>query len=216
MTTADAALLAAVCGALLGVISAVAARRLTGRPAPGRLEAAGFAALTAALDAGVVIARHATVTRVLGVALVAVLVAVSATDIASRRIPNKVTGPAAILAVALGLALHPAGVPGQLVGGLAAGAFLLFFAVANRRGLGMGDVKLAGVLGLYLGASVTVALLGGLLAAAVGGLVLMARFGAGQGRKMAIPLGPYLAAGGILALLWGPQLVHWYAHSAVR
>jgi leader peptidase (prepilin peptidase)/N-methyltransferase len=198
------------------VLSAVAARRLTGRPAPGRLEAAGFAALTAALDAGVVIARHATVARVLGVALVAVLVAVSATDIASRRIPNKVTAPAAILAVALGLALHPAGVPGQLVGGLAAGAFLLIFAVANRRGLGMGDVKLAGVLGLYLGASVTVALFGGLLAAAGGGLVVMARVGAKQGRKMAIPLGPYLAAGGILALLWGPQLVHWYAHSALR
>jgi leader peptidase (prepilin peptidase)/N-methyltransferase len=214
MTTAEAVPLAAACGAPLGVLSAFAARRLTGRPAPGRLEVAGFALATAALDAAVALARHAAIARALGIVLVAVLVAVSATDLAARRIPNKVTGPAALLAVALGLLLHPAGVPAQLVGGLAAGGFLLVFAIANRRGLGMGDVKLAGVLGLYLGASVAVALFGGLLAAAAGGLVLMARKGARTARKLTIPLGPYLATGGVIALLWGPQLVHWYTHSS--
>jgi leader peptidase (prepilin peptidase)/N-methyltransferase len=141
---------------------------------------------------------------------------VSLIDVETRKIPNRVTGPAAILAIVLGLLLRPAGVPIQLGAGLAGAGFLLLFALIHPKGLGMGDVKLAGVLGLYLGASVAVALFAGVLAAAAGGLVVLARAGVAKGRTLKIPLGPYLATGGLLAALAGPAILHWYVHSVLR
>lgn len=174
------------------------------------------AALTAALALVVVLARHSTADRVLGVVLVAVLVPVSLIDIETRRIPNRITGPAAIAAIALGLALKPSGVPVQLLAGACSLGFLLIFAVAHRRGLGMGDVKLAGVLGLYLGSAVAVALFAGLLAAGCAGVVVIARHGASEGRKLTLPLGPFLAFGGVVAVLCGHDVMHWYLHTAVH
>jgi len=168
------------------------------------------------LSAVVVIVRHTAVERVLGVALVAVLVVVSLIDIQTRRIPNRITGPAALAAILIGLVLKPSGVPVQLVAGAAGGGFLLIFAVVYPRGLGMGDVKLAGVLGLFLGGSVAVALFAGVIAGAVGGLVVIARVGVVRGRKVGIPFGPFLALGGGVALLAGPQILHWYSHTAVH
>ena len=79
----------------------------------------------------------------------------------------------------------------------------------------MGDVKLAGVLGLYLGASVALALFIGVLAGAVVGAVVMARLGVAKGRRTAVPFGPLLAFGAVVALLVGPAVVHWYLHSAI-
>ena len=79
----------------------------------------------------------------------------------------------------------------------------------------MGDVKLAAVLGLFLGRSVAIALLSGVLAGTVVGAIVMARVGVGQGRKTAVPFGPFLAIGGIVGLLAGPAVVHWYLHSFV-
>jgi leader peptidase (prepilin peptidase)/N-methyltransferase len=79
----------------------------------------------------------------------------------------------------------------------------------------MGDVKLAGVLGLFLGRSVAVALLVGVLTGALLGAAVMARLGVAQGRKTAIPFGPFLALGGLIGLFAGPTIVHWYLHSAV-
>ena len=174
------------------------------------------AALTAALSVTVVIVRHSVAERVLGVALVAVLVAVSLIDIKTRRIPNRITGPAALAAILIGLALKPSGVPVQLAAGVAGAGFLLIFAVAYPRGLGMGDVKLAGVLGLFLGGSVAVALFAGVIAGAVGGLAVIARVGVARGRKVGIPFGPFLALGGAVALVAGPQILHWYSHTAVH
>jgi leader peptidase (prepilin peptidase)/N-methyltransferase len=81
--------------------------------------------------------------------------------------------------------------------------------------MGMGDVKLAAVLGLYLGRSVAPALLIGVLAATVGGIVIMRRAGIREGRKTAMPFGPYLALGGVAGLLVGPAIVHWYLHTLV-
>ena len=110
---------------------------------------------------------------------------------------------------------RPAGVPEQLIAGAAAGGFLLVFALAYPRGMGMGDVKLAAVLGLFLGRSVAVAVLAGVLAGSVLGAAIMARRGVAEGRKTAVPFGPFLAFGGISALLAGPAIVHWYLHTVV-
>ena len=103
--------------------------------------------------------------------------------------------------------------PEQLIAGAAAGGFLLVFALAYPRGMGMGDVKLAAVLGLYLGRSVGVALLVGVLAGTIVGIGVMARVGVAKGRKTAVPFGPFLALGGIVALFVGPAVVHWYLHT---
>ncbi len=101
----------------------------------------------------------------------------------------------------------------QLIAGAAAGGFLLFFALVYPRGMGMGDVKLAAVLGLFLGPSVAVALLLAVFAATVVGVAIIARAGVAEGRKTAVPFGPFLAFGGIVALIAGSPILHWYLHS---
>jgi leader peptidase (prepilin peptidase)/N-methyltransferase len=171
--------------------------------------------LTAALAVSVVLVKHSAHDIVLGLVLVGVLVPVALIDLDHRIIPNKITGPAAIVAVAIGLVLGPSGVPEQLIAGAGAGGFLLLFALAYPRGMGMGDVKLAAVLGLFLGREVGVALLVGVFAGTVVGAAVMARLGVAAGRKTAVPFGPFLAMGGIVALLAGPPIVHWYLHSLV-
>jgi leader peptidase (prepilin peptidase)/N-methyltransferase len=167
-------------------------------------------AVTAALAVAVLLVANSTRDVALGLVLVGILVPVALIDLDHRIIPNKITLPAAIAAVAAGLALHPAGVPEQLISGAAAAGFLLVFVLAYPRGMGMGDVKLAGVLGLFLGRYVAVAILSGVLVGTIVGLVVMARLGIERGRKTAVPFGPSLAVGGILALLAGPAILHWY------
>jgi leader peptidase (prepilin peptidase)/N-methyltransferase len=72
-------------------------------------------------------------------------------------------------------------------------------------------VKLAGVMGLYLGASIIPAMLIGFLSGSIVGVAMFARYGPAA-RKMGVPFGPFLALGGIVALLAGPQLIHLYTH----
>jgi leader peptidase (prepilin peptidase) / N-methyltransferase len=170
-------------------------------------------ALSAALAVAVVLVKHTTADRALGLVLVAILIPVALIDLDQRIIPNRITLPAALIAIALGLILNPSGVPEQLIAGAAAGGFLLVFALAYPKGMGMGDVKLAGVMGLYLGRSVAVALLVAVLVGAIVGTAVMARVGVKEGRKTAVPFGPFLALGGVVALLVGPAIVHWYLHS---
>ena len=81
--------------------------------------------------------------------------------------------------------------------------------------MGIGDVKLAAVMGLFLGRAVGVAILTGVFAGAIVGALVMARVGVKQGRKTAVPFGPFLALGGIVGLLAGSPIVHWYLHTAV-
>ena len=169
--------------------------------------------LTGVLAVAVVLVSNGAHDIVLGLVLVAILVPVALIDLEHRIIPNKITLPAAVAAIAVGLATRPAGVPEQLIAGAAAAGFLLAFALAYPRGMGMGDVKLAGVLGLFLGRSVGVAIFVGVVAAAIVGFAVMARLGVKQGRKTAVPFGPFLALGGLVALLAGPPIVHWYLHS---
>jgi leader peptidase (prepilin peptidase)/N-methyltransferase len=170
-------------------------------------------ALTGALAVTTVLVKHSAADITLGLVLVAVLVPVALIDFDRRIIPNKITLPAAILAVAIGLALAPSKVPEQLIAGAAAGGFLLVFAIAYPQGMGMGDVKLAAVLGLFLGRSVAVAVLVGVFTGALCGAVVMARLGVARGRKTAVPFGPFLALGGIVGLFAGPAIVHLYLHS---
>ena len=169
-------------------------------------------ALTAALAVAVILVEHSTVDKVLGLVLVGILVPIALIDLDHQIIPNKITAPAAILAVAIGLALKPSGVPEQLIAGAGAAAFLLVFVLAYPRGMGMGDVKLAGVLGLFLGREVGVAIFVAVIAGTLVGAAVMARLGVQRGRKTRVPFGPFLALGGIVALLAGPAIVHWYLH----
>jgi leader peptidase (prepilin peptidase)/N-methyltransferase len=172
-------------------------------------------AATAALAVAVVLVKHGAYATTLGLVLVAVLVPIALIDLDHRIIPNKITLPAALTAVGIGLALGPSKLPEQLIAGGAAGGFLLVFVLAYPRGMGMGDVKLAAVLGLFLGRSVAVALLVAVLAGTVVGAMVMARVGVKEGRKTAVPFGPFLALGGVVALLVGPAIVHWYLHTLV-
>ncbi|MDQ3992912.1 MAG: prepilin peptidase, partial [Actinomycetota bacterium] len=92
---------------------------------------------------------------------------------------------------------------------LGAALFLFLAVVAYPAGMGMGDVKLALLLGAALGRHVPVALMVGMLAALVPALFVLARHGA-AGRKMAIPFGPFLAFGGVVALFAGDRLLDAY------
>ena len=172
-------------------------------------------ALTAVLAVAVVLTQHSAADIVLGLVLVGVLVPIALIDLEHRIIPNKITLPAAVAAVAIGVALDLKGVPEQLIAGAAAGGFLLAFLLAYPRGMGMGDVKLAAVLGLFLGRSVAVAILAAVLAGTVVGGLVMARVGVERGRKTAVPFGPFLAIGGVIGLLAGPAIIHWYLHAGL-
>jgi leader peptidase (prepilin peptidase) / N-methyltransferase len=79
--------------------------------------------------------------------------------------------------------------------------------------MGMGDVKLAGVMGLFLGRSVAPAIFAALIAGTVVGTIVIARLGAKEGRKKGIPFGPWLALGGLVGLFWGDAIVDWYLDS---
>lgn len=163
-------------------------------------------ALTVGLWVADLLVGPGGVHRVLGLVLIPALVWISVTDLEQRRIGNRVTLMATALALLIGLAMHPAGVGEQALAGVAAGLFLLAFALLSRGGLGMGDVKLGVMLGVFLSRYVAVALVVGSLASGVLSLGVLARRGLSVGRKTAIPLGPFLAFGGVVALLAGASL----------
>jgi leader peptidase (prepilin peptidase)/N-methyltransferase len=131
-------------------------------------------------------------------------------DLEHRILPNRLTAPAAVAAIVVGTVLDPGGEVERLIAGAAAGGFFLLAALAAPGGMGMGDVKLAGVLGLFLGAAVAPALLIALLAGVVVSVGVIYRKGMAGGRKTAIPFGPFLALGGIVAMLVGTGLMDSY------
>lgn len=169
-------------------------------------------ALTAALCVGAVLAHHSAAGIALSVTLILLIVPAAFIDLEHRIIPNRITALGAVLALALGLALDPAGEPGRLIAGAAAGGFLLIAALAYPGGMGMGDVKLAGMMGLFLGAAVAPALLIAMIAGVVVGAVVIARKGAEAGRKTPVPFGPSLALGALVAIFLGHQLVGVYVN----
>jgi leader peptidase (prepilin peptidase)/N-methyltransferase len=168
-------------------------------------------ALTAALCVGAVLAHSSAAGIALSIALILLVVPVALIDLEHRIIPNRITAVGAVVAIALGLALDPGGEWERLIAGAAAGGFLLVAALAYPAGMGMGDVKLAGVMGLFLGAAVAPAILIALLAGVAAGAVVIARKGARAGRKTAVPFGPFLAVGAVTAIFAGQQLVDLYS-----
>jgi len=153
--------------------------------------------------------RHEPAQLVLGLVFVATLAAITLTDLELRIIPNKVLIVSAFAGIALAAALDASSLPERAIAAVAAGGLLFAVALAYPRGMGMGDVKLAAVMGLYLGRSVAPALLIGFAAGSLFGLALIARHGAAA-RKQAVPFGPFLALGGVIGLLAGDQIVDWY------
>ena len=167
-------------------------------------------AAAALLCAGVVLTHDSAAGIALSVVLVLMLVPAAAIDLEHRIIPNRLTATGAVLAVVLGTALDPGGEPGRLIAGAAAGGFLLAAVLLYPRGMGLGDVKLAGMMGLFLGVAVAPALLIALLSGVAVGAVVIARKGVQAGRKTAVPFGPFLALGGIIAVFAGQPIVDWY------
>jgi leader peptidase (prepilin peptidase) / N-methyltransferase len=175
-----------------------------------RLRSVPIIAGTVALAAIVGAAQGSVAASVLCAVLVVLLVPCSLIDLERRIIPNRITGPGSLAAVVLGLALDPGGEPTRLLWAAIAGGFLLITALARPSGMGMGDVKLLAMMGLFLGRPVLVALLVALLGSVVTGVVLAHRHGVRAARKTGLPFGPYLAAGGIVAALAGAQLIQAY------
>src|SRR4051794_5147324 len=138
------------------------------------------------------------------------LVAVSATDLEHRITPNRIVVPAGLVVLAANTALHPS--PRWAIGALGASGFLLVAALVYPAGMGMGDVKLAFLMGVALGRTVPVALMAGMLVSMIPSLVLFARHGM-KARKMGIPFGPFLAIGSVVALFWGHALLDAYLNS---
>jgi leader peptidase (prepilin peptidase) / N-methyltransferase len=135
------------------------------------------------------------------------LVAVSATDLEHRIVPNRIVLPAAAAVLVAQTALHPS--LEWTAAALGASLFLFAAALAYPAGMGMGDVKLALLLGAMLGRTVPVALMAGMIVALVPSIVLLARHGA-KARKLAIPFAPFLALGSLFALFAGGAVVDWY------
>jgi leader peptidase (prepilin peptidase) / N-methyltransferase len=163
--------------------------------------------LTAVLLAGCVLAFGLSAEAGVAAFFCAVLVAVSAIDVEHRIIPNRIVLPATGIVVLANTARDVS--PEWIAAGLAASGFLFAAALAYPAGMGMGDVKLALLMGVALGRTVSVALMVGMLVAMIPGIVLFARHGK-KARKMGIPFGPFLALGSVVALFWGHDILDAY------
>ncbi len=172
-------------------------------------------ALGAAFAATAVVFHDDPSALALGLVFVAMLAAITLTDLERRIIPNKILLAGAVAGIAIAAATDPSSLSERGIAAAAAGGLLLLIAFAYPRGMGMGDVKLAAVMGLFLGSAVTVALAVAVVTGSVVGIAVMARQGAGA-RKQAVPFGPFLALGGVVALLAGDQLVNAYLNAFVR
>jgi leader peptidase (prepilin peptidase)/N-methyltransferase len=165
---------------------------------------------TGALCVGAVLRGGSTAQVALHIALILLIVPAALIDLEHRIIPNKITALGAITALALGLALDPSGEPGRLIAAAAAGGFLLLAVLAYPGGMGMGDVKLAAMMGLFLGSAVAPAIFIALITGTLLGVAIIVRKGAAAGRKTAVPFGPFLAGGALVAVFAGQAIVDVY------
>jgi leader peptidase (prepilin peptidase)/N-methyltransferase len=173
-------------------------------------------ALTAALCVGAVLAHSSAAAIALSIALILLVVPAALIDLEYRIIPNRITALGAVLALLIGIALDPGGEPERLIAGAGGGGLLLLAALAYPGGMGMGDVKLAAVMGLFLGPAVAAGLLIALLTGVLWGAVIIARKGSRQGRKTAVPFGPFLALGSLAAVFAGQPIVDLYVSHFLR
>ncbi len=135
----------------------------------------------------------------LDASLLLLLGVVTVSDLRTRLVPDGALVASLAIAVPVCLLSDPGAMPGRLIAGLAAAAFLLGAALIRSDGMGLGDVKLAGVLGVYLGAAVIEAMVVALAAGSVAGVVLLARHG-WKARSRTIPFAPFLAIGALVAM----------------
>lgn len=164
---------------------------------------------TALVFAAVVAVRGFDDDLVLELPFVSALIALAAIDFDHKLLPNRIVYPMAAYGVIATLLVERSDLVENLIAGAGAFLFLLVAVIAYPRGMGMGDVKLAGAMGLYLGLSIIPALLAAFLSGSLVGVVILAREGA-QGRKKAVPFGLFLALGGIVGVLAGPELIDLY------
>jgi leader peptidase (prepilin peptidase)/N-methyltransferase len=146
----------------------------------------------------------------IGFAFVLLLVPIAFIDLDHRIIPNKLTLLGAAVALVLVAVFDTDSLLEHVIAAVAAFLFLFIAAIAYPSGMGMGDVKLAGVMGLFLGRNVAPAMLIALLSGTLVGVAIIARKGAKEGRKTAVPFGPFLAFGGLIGLYVGDDIVEWY------
>lgn len=162
---------------------------------------------TALLVAGCVLAFGLSLRALAAAIFCAALVVVTATDLKYRIVPNRVVIPGTVVVLALMTVAEPS--PEWAIGAVGASGFLLVAALAYPAGMGMGDVKLALLMGAALGRYVPVALMLGMIAALVPSIVLLVRHGS-RARKMGIPFAPFLALGSIVALFAGDRILDAY------
>jgi leader peptidase (prepilin peptidase)/N-methyltransferase len=162
---------------------------------------------TAVLAVACVAVFGPTAEAALAVGFCALLVTLSAIDIRERIVPDRIVLPSGVLVLVLHTVLDPS--PEWLLASIGAAGFLFLAVLAYPKGLGMGDVKLALVLGAMLGATVSIALFLGFVAALVPAAVLFARHGSAA-RTMAVPLVPFLALGAVAALFFGRRILEGY------
>ena len=178
--------------------------RPIGRTAPA-VEAA-----CAALAAGAIAVYGAGWSGLAVAVLLVVLVPVVLIDLRHRLIPDILVLPATAVAGAAAVLAQPSRWWVPVLGAAGSAGFLLLLWAIHPEGMGLGDVKLAALIGVVLGASAIPALFIAFVAGALLGAVLLARMGA-RARRVAIPFGPFLAAGALAALWVGPALLDWYA-----
>ena len=167
-------------------------------------------ALVAAAFAATAAVRGVDDDLLLELPFVAALVSVAFIDLEHRIIPNRILLPAAIWAAAVAPFVRTDELAELALAGVGAFVALLLAALVYPGGMGMGDVKLAGVMGLYLGTAVIPAMLVAFFAGSLLGAVMMLREGLAA-RKKGVPFGPFLALGGLAGTLAGPILVDWYS-----
>jgi leader peptidase (prepilin peptidase) / N-methyltransferase len=140
---------------------------------------------------------------VLDVSLLALLGVVTVSDLRTRLVPDGPLLASVLVAISVCVVTDPDGVPVRLLAGLCAGGFLLAAGLIRPDGMGLGDVKLAAVLGFYLGARVIEAMVISFAAGSVVGLVLIARNG-WRARSRTIPFAPFLALGALVTIASHP------------
>ncbi len=209
-------LAAGLVGLLLGSAAGPLADRLatnapTGSPLLGRAPFSSRLPLvtsaTALLGGAAGLAFGFTGEGLIGAVFCWILVVVTRTDFEHRLIPNRIVLPGAVLMLVARTLDDPS--VEWILAALGAGVVLFVIVLAYPRGMGMGDVKLSMFLGAGLGVTVAVALFIGFLAALVPAAALLVRHGR-SARKRAIPLGPFLALGGVVALFAGGEILDWY------
>ena len=163
--------------------------------------------VSALLVAGCVLAFGLTFEAAIAAFFCCALVAISAVDIEHRIVPDKIVLPSTLIVLVAQTIREPS--VEWIVAAFGASLFLFLAVLAYPAGMGMGDVKLALLMGAALGKLVTVALMVGMLAALVPGIYLLARHGQAA-RKMAIPFAPFLALGSVVALFAGQPLFEAY------